>query len=245
LDPWYCRRHELGLFLPPSIKTDEPVLPYVGTYLTYSELTNRAPLPEREIVARLGEMSAADCLLALAQVGTQLFAGGDRGIDGDVQRQLVDAVVGDGPLGAALRGKLTDPRRSAIFCEQQLVHLARLVILHADRRPPDNFGDGDLYPDWVTCLIAVTDLLDADLRVESCDQRLAWEIRQCELNHHAEQLPAVAIHYELYSVLWPKMLPEGAGAVEQAFRSMTGMSIGDYSMVGNALMARLVNFGHG
>jgi len=88
------------------------------------------------------------------------------------------------------------------------------------------------------------DLLDADLQVEDRNARMAWEIRQAELNHHAEQLPATAIHYELYSVLWPEMLPEGAATVEQAFQSMTGMSIGDYFMVGSALMARLVNFAH-
>ena len=213
----------------------------VGTYLTYSELTGNEPLAESDIVARLELMSAADCLLALAQLGTRLFAGGNRG---DAQHELVEHVVGDGPLSHALHEKLNDTRWSAVFCEQQLVHLARLVILHADHRPPDEFDDHELYSEWVTCLIAVTDQLDADLKIEDRDERLAWEIRQSELNHHAEQLPATAIHHELYSVLWPKMLPEGATAVEQAFKSMTGMSIGDYFMVGTAVLARLVNFAH-
>jgi hypothetical protein len=122
------------------------------------------------------------------------------------------------------------------------MHRARLVILHADRRAPDEFDNRKLYDDWVTSLFAVTDLLNAGLEIEDHDARLAWEIRQGELNHHADQLPATAIHFELYSVLWPELLPEGADAVEEAFRSMTGISIGDYSMVGSAVMARLVNF---
>jgi hypothetical protein len=245
-DPSHFRRHELGFFLPPSVEPEAvpPAPSHVGTYLTYSELTDREPIPETEIIARLERMSAADCLLSLAQIGTRLFAGGNRGIDGGIQQELVDHVVGDGPLGEVLHEKLRDPRWSVIFCEQQLVHLARLVILHADRRAPDEFEDRNLYAEWVTCLIAVTDLLDSGLRVEDRDERLAWEIRQCELNHHADQLPAIAIHYELYSVLWPQMLPEGAAAVEQAFRSMTGMSIGDYFVVGSAVMARLVNVAH-
>jgi hypothetical protein len=94
---------------------------------------------------------------------------------------------------------------------QQLIHLARLVILHGDRRAPDEFNDRNLYAEWVTCLIAVTDLLDAGLMVEDHDERLAWEIRQCELNHHAEQLSTTAIHYELYSMLSPEMLPRWRG----------------------------------
>jgi urease accessory protein UreF len=240
------RRHELGLYLPPSVEREavSTSLPYVGTYLTYNELTGRAPIPEEEIIGRLEKMSAADCLLALAQLGARLFAGGSRGIDGQLQHELVDHVVGDGPLGEVLHEKLRDPRWTAIFCEQQLVHLARLVILNADRRPPDDFNQQSLYAEWVTCLIGVTDLLDADLQIGDRNARLAWEIRQCQLNHHEEQLPATAIHHELYTVLWPEVHPENAAAVEKAFQSATRMSIGDYFMVGSAVMARLVNFGH-
>jgi hypothetical protein len=240
------RRHELGLYLPASSEIEaRPIrLPHVGTYLTYSELTGNPPLSENEIIERLRRLSAADCLLALAQLNTRLFAGGHPGINEGLQHELVDLVVGDGPLATVLHNKLNDPRWSAIFCEQQLVHLARLVIQHADPRPPDEFEARELYAEWVTCLIAVTDLLDSDLDIEDRSARLAWEIRQSELNHHAEPLPATAIHHELYSVLWPELAPEGAEAVEQAFRSMTGMSIGDYFMVGSAVMARLLNFGH-
>ena len=155
---------------------------------------------------------------------------------------MIDHIVGDGALGRTLHEKLDDPRWSAIWFEQQLVHMARLVVLHADSRPPDEFDQRRLYPEWVTCVIAVTDLLDTDLQVEDHDARLAWEIRQCELNHHAEMLATTAIHHELYSVLWPQLRAEGWAEVERAFQAVTGISIADYFMVGSTVMARLVNF---
>lgn len=238
------RQHELGLYLPRSATLEvAPVgVPHVGTYLTYSELTDRAPMSESEIIGQLKKMSAADCLLAIADLSVRLFAGENRGLDGGLQHGLVDHLVGDGPLGRALHEKLDDPRWSAIWFEQQLVHIARLVVLHADRRPPDNFDQSRLFPDWVTCVIAVTDLLDADVEVEDHDMRLAWEIRQSELNHHAELLATTAIHHELYSVIWPQLRPDGWAGVEHAFASMTRMSIADYFTIGSTVMARLVNF---
>jgi hypothetical protein len=66
------RRHELGFFVPPSVQADaEPALSHVGTYLTYSEVTDREPIPQSEIIARVERMSAADCFLALSQIGTR------------------------------------------------------------------------------------------------------------------------------------------------------------------------------
>ena len=238
------RRHELGLYLPRSVSLEAAPdeVPHVGTYLTYSELTRNAPMSEIEIIDQLKKMSAADCLLALADIGVRLFAGENRGLHGGLQGQLIDHIVGDGPLGRTLHEKLDDPRWSTIWFEQQLVHMARLVLVHADPRPPDEFDQRKLYPEWVTCVIAVTDLLDADLQVEDHDARLAWEIRQCELNHHAEMVATTAIHYELYSVLWPQLRPEGWAEVERAFQAVTGISIADYFMVGSTVMARLVNF---
>ena len=245
-DPPDPHRHALGLILPASADpVREAAAPAnVGTYLTYAELTQRPSLTESEIVALLETMSAADCLLSLAQLSAQLFARGSRADSGDAQHQLVDAVVGTGQLARALHEKLNDPEWSAVFCEQQLVHLARLVILHADRRAPDEFASRELYANWVTCLIAVNDLLDAGLDIEDREARLAWEIRQSQLNHHDDLLCAMAVHYEVYAVLWPELLGDGAAAAERAFRSATGTSIGDYFTVGSAVMARLVKFGN-
>jgi hypothetical protein len=245
LIPRRFQQHELGLLLPLSSSTVRPPEParHVGTYLTYGELTSGPLMSERGVVERLTRLSAADCMFVLALLGTRLFAGQNRGGDEDVQHQLIDLAVGDGPLSVLLHEKQSDPRWTAIFCEQQLVHLARLVVLHADPRPHDDFASGALYEDWLTCLIGVTDLLDADLVVEDRDARLSWEIRQAQLNHHADQLPATAVHYELYSVLWERLGNARVAETDQAFRSVTGISIEGYFTIGSAVTARLINHG--
>jgi hypothetical protein len=201
-------------------------------------------MSEAGVIERLSKLSAADCMFALALLSTRLFAGENRSDDGELQHRLIDLVTGTGSVAALLHEKLRDPRWSAIFCEQQLVHLARLVALHADRRPHDDFGGGALYGDWVTCLIGVTDLLDANLAVEDRDARLSWEIRQAQLNHRAEQLPSTAIHYELYSILWTRIDSAQATKTDQAFQSVTGISIKDYFTIGSAVLARFINYGH-
>jgi hypothetical protein len=121
----------------------------------------------------------------------------------------------------------------------RLRDLARLALLNADRRPHDDFSGGALHDEWLTCLFGVTDLLDADLEIESRNQRIAWEIRQCQLNHHDDTLPAIALHYELYRVLWPNVTHPPAQEAEAAFRRHTGMSIGDYFAIGGSVLARL------
>ena len=115
---------------------------------------------------------------------------------------------------------------------------SRAPLARACEHSYESGGEGT----WVTCVIAVTDLLDADVEVEDHDMRLAWEIRQSELNHHAELLATTAIHHELYSVIWPQLRPDGWAGVEHAFASMTRMSIADYFTIGSTVMARLVNF---
>ncbi|MGH2911800.1 MAG: hypothetical protein ACRDJ3_04920 [Solirubrobacteraceae bacterium] len=127
-----------------------------------------------------------------------------------------------------------------MFFEQQLVHLARLVILHADRRTQDDFDGGRLRDEWAKCLIGVNDLLDENLDVEDHDERLTWEIRQCALNHHEDQLPVTAIHHEVYRVLWPELQNTSPAEVEDAFRRHTNMTIGDYFTVGAATLVRLM-----
>ncbi len=230
--------HELGLLVPAGqVAATRPLS--AGVYATYEELTG-LPIRHEDIVGRLGKLSAADCLWALAHASTRLFAAKTTNEHAQIQRQLVPELVGDGHLGRALLHRLDEGRATAVFHEQQLVHLARLVILHADRRPHDDFGSGDLADDWVTCLLGACDLLDAGLDIKDHDQRLAWEIRQCTLNYAEDTLPAMAIHHEVYRALWPTHDNAPSKQIAGAFRRQTQMEIADYFTVGAAVLARLI-----
>lgn len=122
--------HELGLLVPAGqvAGTRQPL--NAGIYVTYQELTGIV-IRQEDIVDRLGKLSAADCLWALAHASTRLFAAKTPNEHAHVQRQLVQELVGEGDLGRALLDRLDEGRATAAFNEQQLVHLARLVILHA------------------------------------------------------------------------------------------------------------------
>ncbi len=237
-------RHELGILVPATEARADPVPDLEATvYLSYLDLTGGVALREPDIVERLRRLSAADCLWAIAHLSTRLAAESRPSESARLQARLVQEIIGDGQLGQALLQRLRDGSASTVFCEQQLVHLARLVVLHADRRPHDDFGDGALREEWGTCLIGVTDLLDADLDVEDPPQRLAWEIRQCCLNYHEDQLPVTAIHHEVYRVIWPQLGHRRAREVEEAFTRHTGMQIAEYFTVGAAVLARFLTRG--
>jgi len=237
-------RHELGLLVPrsavvPAADALPAALRYAGTYLSYEDITGRKMRPE-ELMTRLRRLSVEDCLGAIARLSVGLSAASVP-VEPEAQARLIRRLAGDGPLGRALEEALHRPEPTVVICEQQLIHLARLAILHADRRPHDDFGGGKLYDEYVTCLLGVTDLLDLGLAVEDRDQRLAWELRQCGLNHHDDTMLLIAIHHAIYRRLWRELRPESADEVEAAFKSATGMSISDYFVVGSAASARFMS----
>lgn len=234
--------HWSGLAIPGELSSAprDPV-PYTATYLTYAELMGREPLTEEEIIQRLELLSVADCIAAIADISTRLYEStSDPGAALTVQEALIRQTVGDAELGQALTATLSSGRWKAVFFEQQLVHLARLALLHADDRPHDDFAGGRRYSEWITCLIGVCDLLDATLKVEDHDERLAWELRQSQLNHHEDALPTIGLHYEIYQVLWPAQTSNEHSAAAEAFRQTTSITIEDYFAVGTAVFSRLL-----
>jgi hypothetical protein len=246
----FRRRHELGLFLPPTVNgeddRDEQRLKHVGAYFTYTELTQALGRPqtmtEEALVTRLRRLSAADCMLSLGFIASTMYTAPEPYFRPDVQRELIGHVVGtDSDVGQVLLEAIGQDRPTTIFCEQQVVHLARLVALHADDRGPDDFGDRVLYDDWATCIFGVTDLLDLNLVIEDPRDRLSWELRQCGLNHHDDRLPTVGLHHEIYRVILPEELPGAAEKIEEAFRAYTGISLADFFVVGTAAEARFMN----
>ncbi len=224
--------------LPVGGRPPAPGVPAADIYITGREVTGNES-SEPELTERLARLSAADCLLWIAHLQTRLFAETRPDESAELQRLLVQEALGGTQIGAAVLQQLTKTPGRRVFCEQQLVHLARLVITHADSRPRDEFAAGDLAEEWGCCLLEVNDLLDAGLDTSDEDELLSWEIRQCSLNHHEDQLPVSAIHHEIYRVLWPARQDKRSREAEEAFERHTGMSIGEYFTVGAATLARL------
>ena len=226
--PYGFGRHEFGLLVPITDEPGRSVVPNVSVYLSHRDLPGTTgPLDQSGLVEGLQKLSAADCLWSLAHLSTRLFTETGPDASAQLQRRLMAEVVGEGSLGKAIEQALQEGIATTVFCEQQLVHLARLVILHADPRPHDDFDGGRLRDEWAKCLIGVNDLLDAKLNIEDDEERLTWEIRQCALNHHEDQLPVTAIHHEVYRVLWPEVKNARSAEVEDAFRRHTSMTVGD------------------
>ena len=217
-------------------------MPNVKVYLTYRDFTG-TPMPEPKLVDLLGQLSSADCLASLAHIGGRLYASAET--DEEVQRQLINELSGDSEPGRRLQEMLKEPPFGAVFFEQQLVHLARLVIIHADLRPHDDFDGRALYDEWMACVLGVTDLLEEGLDLTDPAERRAWEIRQSEINSNEDQLPLWALHHEVYSVLWPEMNSERAKQADDAFQRHFGLTIEEYFTVGSAVMAYFMNGGLG
>lgn len=246
----FKQRHELGLYLPPQTEGEDDYierrLKHVGAYFTYTELTQALGRPqtmtEEALIAHLRRLSAADCMASLGFIASKMYSAPEPYFRPDVQRELIGHVVGaDSEVGQVLLAAIEEDQPTTIFCEQQMVHLARLVALYADNRPPDEFADGSLYQEWATCVFGVTDLLDLDLVIEDRRDRLSWELRQSGVNHHEDRLPTVGLHHEVYRVLLPEGSPAAAEKVETAFHSHTGISIGDFFVLGTAAEARFMN----
>lgn len=246
----FKQRHELGLYLPPTADGEDDYverrLKDVGAYLTYTELTQALGRPqtmtEEALIAHLRHLSAADCMASLGFIASKMYSAPEPYFRPDVQRELIGHVVGaDSEVGQVLLEAIEQDLPTTIFCEQQIVHLARLVALHGDDRGPDDFGDRTLYEEWATCVFGVTDLLDLDLVIEDPQDRLSWELRQSGVNHHEDRLPTVGLHHEVYRVLLPEDSPAAAEKVEAAFYSYTGISIADFFVLGTATEARFMN----
>jgi hypothetical protein len=233
-------RSALGLLIPISDSPSPATVPNAEIYLSHRDL-GRRPMREDDLAELLRKMSAGDCLVATAHINTRLFAETRPQQSQDLQRELIQQMLGQ--IAPQVLHALATGPATTVFCEQQLIHLARLVILHGDRRPRDDFDDGALLADWARCLIGVNDLLEPGLDVADGDQRLSWELQQCALNHHEDVVPSVALHYEVYRVIWPELTKGRYEQVEAAFQRHAHMTISDYFTVGAAVLARLVTRG--
>jgi hypothetical protein len=84
---------------------------------------------EDDIVGLLRSMSARDCLVAIAHLSTRLFSKTRPQESEALRRALAEQLLGS--LASQVLYTLASGTATTVFCEQQLVHLARLVILYA------------------------------------------------------------------------------------------------------------------
>src|ERR1700691_5124671 len=96
-------RHELGILVPAAVeRADAAPALNASIYLSHRDLTGKDALREPDLVERLHELSAVDCLWAIARLSTRLAAETCPAESARLQDQLVREVIGEGQLGQAL-----------------------------------------------------------------------------------------------------------------------------------------------
>lgn len=216
-----------------------PELLYSGIYVTADVLGYDRSLDEAEVASILGNLSAYDCMGMVGRLSAAIYV--QRGsFQRDFQLRLVDWLTGFDPdLRGRLRAAVVRDRAVAVF-EQQLVHLARLVAAHASPRASDEFGNGSLQRDFLSCLFSVPDLLEQpEVDLRDHDQRLSWALRHCGIGQREDRLTLWSAYYEVFRKIWPTLEQPGVPDADAAFERYTGMSIQDFMTVGFAFAAGL------
>ena len=232
-----------GLWTPlTGSNAQDPVERYTRTFVTYSELGG-GPVDERWITSRLEKMSAYDCVQMLGRLSCMI----DAAPLGDLQQQL--RVMGrlnwPETVKQAAAAVLTDGNGGtrAMFFPQQVVHLARLAVLHADPRPPDGFANGALASDFIQCVLAVTELLGEDLRLDREEQVVSFILRQTAINHRPDSVALWTRYYDIFARTWDEVATAEAFDAAAAFEHYTGISLQRWLMVGFAIYTQFLGYG--
>ena len=208
-----------------------------NVYVTPDALGMTRALTEDEVLSLLKALSVYDCMGMIGRLSTALYVGNAR--SRDLQLHLVEWLTASNPdLHTRLRSAI-ERGRFALF-EQQLVHFARLVLLHASPRPPDGLA-GDGARDFLTCLLSVPDLLyEPDVDLRNSQQRLSWVLRHCGVNRSDERLTLWSTYFEVLRRTWPDLRKTDAVVdADAAFRRYTGTSIDEFMAAGFAFSAGL------
>ena len=211
-----------------------PELRWAGTHVTSQDLSDSgSPTPLADILDALSRISVYDCLRAIGELNAFLTIAQHRHSI-LTQQEAIDRVADDRPELHWRLTRLLNRGQIAIF-ERQLYHLARLALMHADLRPPDNFKDGDLVPNYLFALFGVTDQFGDDLGPEGSvteDGILSFELRQTSIFHNETRLIQWSFYYGLFDRIWPQ-LPKPPDA-DEAFERYTGLTINEYLALGFA-----------
>ena len=189
------------------------------------------------MIERLGRLSVYDCMGMIGRLSMALEASG-RPMEPAAQLRLVDWLAKD--ADPDLHRRLSDVvRRGPVaICEQELVHLARMVLIHASPRKPNGFN-APTARDFLACLFrGVPDLLQATKgELENRHTRLSWTLRQCGMNRGQERLPLWSTYFEVFRRIWPALDAPGTPDADSAFLRYVGLSIEQFMSVGFAVSA--------
>jgi hypothetical protein len=214
---------------------------WIRQHITHSELFGYT-MAEAEVVEKLSMMSVYDCLWVTSRISCIVESGS---LSAEQQLETLRRLGLDKGFEKELAAVFASGAVRVLFFPQQLTHLARLAILHADDRPADDFDGGKLIPTYLRCLFGVTDLFDKDL-VQTRVGLIEFVLRQAGTYHTPDLLYVSGRYYELLMKLWPTVIREQREfAVEEAFHRYTGMSLADYVTLGFGTFAHFMNFGTG
>jgi len=240
-----------GLLVPSDTSQqeldDHPGVQFIGAFLTYEEMGGE-PMDEAGIAERLAKISAYDCLQALGRISCMLHAGSLNSINTQllIMRRLGWNEEVRNRIELVLRSSDTGPR--PMFFPQQIVHLARLAVRHADDRPSDGFDGGQLIDDFIACLLGVTDILggdEDDLDEHRVDSVVPWIVRQWTMNGRQDSVLLWTRYYDVLIRTWEQVATPEAFEAGKAFRRYTGIGLQDWLTVGFGLYIRFLNYGQG
>lgn len=210
-----------------------PELEWAGIHVTGADLNDSGiPVDESEVLDALSRVSVYDCLWIVGQLSVSLVLADERFSEA-TQRRLIDYVAADSP---ELRRRLHDclSRGQIAIFEQQLYHLGRLALLHADLRPGDAFGKGRLANDLLLALFGVTDQFFNDLGSGPVRENIIrLELRQTAMGHNEERLTQWSFYYELFDRIWPTL--DRAPDADEAFKRYTQLTVNEHLALGFAI----------
>lgn len=241
-EPHGGRRTLHGLWTPPVPGESDAGNRFVRSFLTYTEMGGE-PIDEPWIVAKLANLSAYDCLDFLGRLSCMLEAAPTANVEQQVRimRRLgwSEATVAVAQTAITASG---NPR--AMFFPQQVAHLARLAVLHADPRRADGFGGGAQAQEIVTCLLAVTELLgEGDADLESEDGQISWILRQVAINERPDSVAMWTRYYDIFVRIWGEVATAEQFEAGAAFKRYTGLTIERWLAVAFGIYAQFLGYG--
>lgn len=235
-----------GLLVPVDTEGREPAeLSFVHTFVTWEELTGKK-MSEGEVVERLLQLSAYDCLQALGRLSC-MVQGGPL-MSREKQRLIMERLGWPEEARKLLEEKMgdSDGEIRCVFFPQQVVHLTRLAALHADPRPADDFDSGVAVGLFIECLLGVSDVFEeGDLDEHDPSSVIPWILRQLAINGRHDSPLLWGRYYDILVRTWGEVATPEAFDAAAAFERRTGISMADWLTTGLALYGRYLSYGTG